>query len=46
MTDDHPKTAPGEDEYGKVETDAEPAPKPRNDEPLKNDESAHANGDD
>jgi hypothetical protein len=46
MSDDHPKSAPDEDEYGKVGTDEQPAPKPASGEPVKSDEFAHANDDD
>ena len=43
---DHPKTDPGEDEYGEVGTDEQPAPKPASGEPVESESFAHANDDD
>jgi hypothetical protein len=46
MVDNHPTTDPDEDEYGKVSTDEQPAPKPASGEPVVSEEFAHANDDD
>jgi hypothetical protein len=46
MNNDHPQAEPNEDEYGKVDTDEQPAPKPARGEPVQSDEFAHANDDD
>ena len=46
MADDHPTADPDEDEYGKVDTGEQPAPKPASGEPVKSNAFAHANDDD
>jgi hypothetical protein len=46
MADDHPTAERDEDEYGKVDTGTQPAPKPASGEPVESDEFAHANDDD